>query len=80
MLRMNTAKPRSTRKPVENGPVTDALRQAMKDTGLSAYRLAADSGVNVAAILRFMGGKRSMNLQSADRLAAALGLELVAKK
>jgi hypothetical protein len=50
----------------------------MKDSGLSAYRLAHDSGVNVAAVLRFMSGARSMNLQSVDRLAAVLGLHLVA--
>lgn len=80
-------KPRSAKKPAAqpveteySGVVTDALRQAMKDSGLSAYRLAADSGVNIAGVLRFMNGERSMNLFSVDRLAALLDLELVPRK
>jgi transcriptional regulator with XRE-family HTH domain len=48
----------------------------MRDSGLSAYRLAAESGVNVAAVLRFKSGERSLKLESVDRLAAALGLKL----
>lgn len=56
--------------------ISDQLRQAMQASKLSAYRLAADSGVNVAAVLRFMSGERSLRLESVDRLAAVLGLEL----
>jgi transcriptional regulator with XRE-family HTH domain len=78
MDRMNTAsaKPRGQRKPAGATTVTDALRQAMLDSGLSAYRLAALSGVNVAAVLRFRSGERSLKLESVDRLAGVLGLEL----
>ena len=56
------------------------MRAAMKDSGLSAYRLAADSGVNVAAVLRFMTAERSLNLFSVDRLADMLGLELAPRR
>lgn len=75
---MNTtsAKPRGQKKPAPPTTVSDALRQAMIDSGLSAYRLAADSGVNVAAVLRFRSGERSLKLESVDRLAEVLGLEL----
>jgi hypothetical protein len=61
------------------GIITDVLRQAMKDSGRSAYWLAQQSGVNIAAVLRFMAGEQSMNLTSADKLAAVLELELVLK-
>jgi hypothetical protein len=46
----------------------------------SAYRLAKDSGVNVAAILRFKSGERGLTLDSADRLAAILDLKLTSTK
>jgi hypothetical protein len=52
----------------------------MLDSGLSAYRLASDSGVNVAAVLRFRSGERSLKLESVDRLAEVLGLELQPKR
>jgi hypothetical protein len=49
----------------------------MADSGKSSYRLAADSEVNVASILRFRGSQRGLTLASVDRLAGALGLVLV---
>jgi transcriptional regulator with XRE-family HTH domain len=48
----------------------------MIDSGLSAYKLARDSGVNVAAVLRFRSGERSLKLESVDKLAEVLRLEL----
>lgn len=69
------AKPLATKRPARPS-ISDQLRQAMSESGLSAYRLAAESGVNVAAVLRFMSGERSLRLESVDRLAAVLGLEL----
>jgi plasmid maintenance system antidote protein VapI len=79
-LMNTTSKPRATKK-VAAAPaatLTDQLRQAMADH--SAYRLAKDSGVNVAAILRFKSGERGLTLDSADRLAAVLGLKLTSTK
>ena len=78
LLRMNTtsAKPRGQKKPAGPVTVSEALRQAMRDSRMSAYRLAAESGVNVAAVLRFKSGERSLKLESVDRLAVVLGLQL----
>lgn len=74
-----TTKPRATKKPATS-TLSETLRQAIRDSGLSAYQLARDSGVNVAAVLRFRAGQRSLNLESADRLAAVLDLELRPKQ
>jgi transcriptional regulator with XRE-family HTH domain len=71
----STKKPRATNRPPA-GTISAALRQSIVDSGLSAYRLAQESGVNVAAVLRFRSGERSLDLRSADRLAEVLGLEL----
>jgi len=79
-MNIASTKPRSPKRPARPATVSDALRQAMIDSGLSAYRLAADSGVNTAAILRFKSGQRSLKLESVDRLAEVLGLELQPRK
>jgi transcriptional regulator with XRE-family HTH domain len=70
-----TKKPRATKRPPA-GTISAVLRQTILDSGLSAYRLAQESGVNVAAVLRFRSGQRSLDLKSADRLAEVLDLEL----
>ena len=58
-----------------------ALRKAVRDSGLTRYAVAKGEGVDVAALLRFMSGERTLTLHTAGRLAAFLGLELrTAKK
>ncbi len=82
---MNTTKQRGRANHLELFPnaaagITEQLRQAIEESGLSAYRLAADSGVNVATVLRFKNGERSLSLSSVDGLCRVLGLELVKRK
>lgn len=45
--------------------------------GLSSYELARDADVDPGVIQRFVSGRRDIRLESADRLAGALGLRLV---
>jgi transcriptional regulator with XRE-family HTH domain len=52
-----------------------ALRRAILDSGLSAYRIAKDSGVLIQSVLRFLRGG-SLSTATADKLATYLGLEL----
>ena len=52
------------------------LRQAVHDCGLTRYAVAKGAGVDVAALLRFLSGKRTLTLPSAAKLAAFLGLKL----
>ena len=54
----------------------NALREAIRRDGRTAYRLAADSGVDKGALSRFLAGKRDMTLATADRLCRVLGLVL----
>ncbi len=60
----------------------DELRAAIKASGLSGYRLAKDSGVTAGQVSRLMRGERGLSVESAEKLAAALGLrvELVAAR
>jgi hypothetical protein len=56
--------------------LTDVLRAAMRDSGLSAYRISKDTGLVVTSIIRFMEGETSLRLDKADVLAEYLGLRL----
>jgi plasmid maintenance system antidote protein VapI len=57
-------------------PMTDPLRQAIVDSGLPLLRLANETGVARASLIRFVRGDTSIRLDIADRLAEYFGLEL----
>lgn len=55
-------------------PLTDALRSAIEASGKTSYQLREETGVNHGVILRFMKGERDIRLETADKLAVAVGL------
>jgi len=57
-------------------PLTDALKRAITESGMSMKALAKAAGVQRMSISRFMDGQRSLRLVAADRLAEYLGLAL----
>jgi transcriptional regulator with XRE-family HTH domain len=61
------------RKP-ERTTLPDGLRQALTNSGKTSYQLMAETGVNHGVILRFMKGERDIRLETAEKLAAAVGL------
>lgn len=75
-------KPRRVVAPHDD-PITRELRSAIADfvarDGQTLYGLARTSGVDEAAVRRFVSRERSITLDSADRLASALGLAVVRK-
>ena len=56
--------------------LTDTLRDAMNQSGLSQYRIAKDTGLEVASVRRFMRGMQGLRLDKADILAQYFKLEL----
>ncbi len=60
--------------------MTDQLKRAVADSGQTLYRVAKGSGVDYSALLRFVSGERGLTLESADKVAAYLGLELRPKR
>lgn len=54
--------------------MTELLRQALNETD-SLYRVAADTGLDRASLVRFKRGDQSLRLDLADRLAAYYGIE-----
>ncbi len=56
------------------------LRKAIVESGLSQNQLSGLSGVNRAQINRFVKGERTLTLESAERIAKVLKLELKKRK
>lgn len=67
---------RTSSKPRE--ALSEQLRRAIRADGASLYALAEETGVSRSVLSRFVAGKRTITIETADRLAAALKLRLVA--
>ena len=55
------------------------LRKAILESGFTQNRLSELSGVNRAQINRFVKGERTLTLESAEKIAKVLELELKPK-
>jgi plasmid maintenance system antidote protein VapI len=60
--------------------MTEALRRAIVESGLSRNAIAAKTGVQYMSIARFLNGKQSLRLDVADKLAAFFDLEVVQRE
>lgn len=56
--------------------MTDVLKAAIEQSGLTPYRIAKDTGLVITSIIRFVNGETSLRLDKADVLAEYLGLRL----
>jgi transcriptional regulator with XRE-family HTH domain len=59
--------------------VSETLRAAVDAADRTRYRICKDAGIDQATMSRFMNGA-GLSLEVVDRLAEALGLELVARR
>ena len=57
--------------------IISILRAALRDSATSRYRLSKDTGISQAQLSRFVRSKAGMDLPNAQRLADALGLEII---
>ena len=55
---------------------SDALREAIESGELSRYRISKMTDIDPGALSRFVHGKVGLSLETFDRLAVLLGLEL----
>jgi DNA-binding phage protein len=63
-----------------NTNLADDIKQAIRASGKTHYRIALDAGIRPAIIDRFMSGERDMRLATAAKVANALGLVLSNRK
>ena len=59
------------------GTIAEQLKQAIERSGKSRYRISNESGIAQAVLSRFVNGERDLKLETADKLIAALGLQVV---
>jgi transcriptional regulator with XRE-family HTH domain len=59
--------------------LSDQIRQAIKNSGMTRYRLACESGVDQAALSRFVHGKVGLSLDAIDRVGLVLALHVVVR-
>jgi transcriptional regulator with XRE-family HTH domain len=57
---------------------TDQIRQAVRTSGLSRYRIGKDTGIDQASLSRFMSGKGGLSMDNLDKLAELLRLSVLA--
>ena len=54
--------------------IDEQLKQAIVDSGKTAYAIAREAGLRPEQVARFVSGKRDLTLSTAARVAAVLGL------
>ena len=52
------------------------LKSAVKESGMTHYRIAKDAGIRQNMLDRFMTGERDLRFETAAKIAEALGLQL----
>ena len=57
--------------------LTDQLRQAIDDSGLTRYRIAKEAGISESALAQFYNGHRGLSMKSLDALGEFLQLTIV---
>ena len=60
--------------------ITEQLRQYIKDSGISAYRLEREIGIHNSVLSRFLRNERGLSLEAVDTLGKFLKLRLVQDK
>lgn len=59
--------------------LSDQIRQAIETCGKSRYQIAKETGVDAATLCRFMQGQHGLLMDSLDRIAECIGLEVAVK-
>lgn len=57
-------------------PLSEQIRRAVRDSGLSGYRISMDIDVSQATMSRFMNGLTGLSMEVMDRLGQLLQLEI----
>ena len=57
--------------------LTDQLRQAIDDSGLTRYRIAKETGISESALAQFYNGHRGLSMTALNALGEFLQLRIV---
>ena len=59
---------------------SDEIRAAVQNCGKTRYRIAKETGIDAAALCRFVQGKMGLTTDTLDKLTEYLGLRIVTGK
>ena len=57
--------------------VTDQLRQAIDDSGLTRYQIAKATGIDESALVKFYNGHRGLSMNALNALGEFLQLTII---
>ena len=57
--------------------LTDQLRQAIADCGMTRYAIAKHTGIDESALAKFFNGHRGLSMEAMNALGECLGLRIV---
>ena len=60
--------------------ISEQVRRAIEECGMTRYRLSQVSGVSEGMLSRYMTGEREMTLRTLDRLAPFIGVQIAVKR
>jgi transcriptional regulator with XRE-family HTH domain len=61
------------------GNVLDEIRKAMKASGKTRYRLWKETGIDQSHLFKLWNGEAGLSVENLERLAEALGLEIITR-
>ena len=67
---------RKKSKPKRTSLLTDQLRQAIDDSGLTRYRIAKETGISESALAQFYNGHRGLSMEALNALGEFLQLKI----
>jgi len=56
--------------------LTDQVRQAIDDSGLTRYRIAQETGIDESALAKFYNGHRGLSMKALNALGEFLQLKI----
>ena len=56
--------------------LTDQLRQAIDDSGVTRYRIAKETGISESALAQFYNGHRGLSMKAMNALGQYLELKI----
>jgi predicted transcriptional regulator len=60
-------------------PLTEQIRQEIRDSGMSIYRIAQLAGVTAPQIHRFLSGQRGLSLEVLDKICSVINMKVTSK-
>lgn len=61
-------------------PLTQQLREAVLEAGVSRYRIAKETGVSESALAQFVNGHRGLSMEAMDAIGGFLRLVVVVER